>query len=70
MNLSPNESTADRLVRVVIGVVLAALAVTGKVAAPVAYVAWIVAALALVTGVAGFCPLYAVFRFSTRAKAR
>jgi hypothetical protein len=70
MNLSPNESTADRLVRVVIGVVLAALAVTGTVAAPVAYVAWIVAAIALVTGVVGFCPLYAVFRISTRAKAR
>jgi Inner membrane protein YgaP-like, transmembrane domain len=69
MNLPNNESAADRVIRVVVGVVLAALAITGTVAAPVAYVAWIVAAIALVTGVVGFCPLYAVLRIGTKAKA-
>ena len=69
MNLKPNESNADRIVRIVIGIVLAALAITGTVTAPMAYVAWIVAAIALVTGAVGFCPLYAVLRISTRARA-
>lgn len=69
MSFAPNESTADRIIRIVAGIVLAALAVTGTVTAPIAYVAWIVAAIALVTGVVGFCPLYAVLRIGTRAKA-
>jgi hypothetical protein len=69
MNLSANESTADRLIRIVIGVVLAALAVTGTVTEPVSYVALVVAAIAVVTGVVGFCPLYAVLRIGTKSKA-
>lgn len=68
MNLKLNESTLDRAVRVVLGVILVALAVAGGVAAPLLYVVWAVAAIALVTGVVGFCPLYALFRFSTRAR--
>lgn len=69
MRFSPNESTADRLIRVVVGIVLAALAVTGTVTGILAVVAGIVAAIALVTGVVGFCPLYAVLRISTRSTA-
>jgi len=69
MKLTSNESTADRLIRVVAGLVLAILAITGTIAVPLAYVAWIVAAIAVVTGVVGFCPLYAVLRIGTRAKA-
>ena len=68
MNLKLNESTLDRGIRVALGVILAVLALFGGVAAPLLYVAWAVAAIALVTGVVGFCPLYAVFRLSTRAR--
>jgi hypothetical protein len=68
MNLKLNESTLDRAIRVVLGVTLVALALFGGVAAPLLYVVWVVAAIALVTGVVGFCPLYAVLRFSTRAR--
>ena len=69
MNFSSNESTADRLIRVVAGIVLAALAVTGTITAPLVYVAWVVAAIAVVTGVVGFCPLYALLRIGTKSKA-
>ena len=68
MNLRLNESTLDRAIRVVLGAILVALALFGGVAAPLIYVVWAVAAIALVTGVIGFCPLYALFRFSTRAR--
>ena len=68
MNLKRNEGTIDRAARVLLGVLLVALAVFGGVAAPLLYVVWAVAAIALLTGVVGFCPLYAVFRFSTRAR--
>ena len=65
-----NESPADRIIRIVLGVILAALAITGVATGALAAVAWIVAAIALVTGVVGFCPLYAIFRVSTKATQR
>jgi uncharacterized membrane protein YbaN (DUF454 family) len=65
-----NESPADRIIRIVLGVILAALAITGVATGALAAVAWVVAAIAIVTGVVGFCPLYAIFRVSTKAAAR
>jgi len=65
-----NESPADRIVRIVLGIILAALAITGVATGALAAVAWIVAAIAHVTGVVGFCPLYAIFRISTKATQR
>jgi hypothetical protein len=68
--MKTNESTADRIVRIVLGVILAALAITGVATGALAIVAWVVAAIALVTGVVGFCPLYAIFRVSTKSATR
>lgn len=65
-----NESTADRIVRIVLGAVLAALAVIGVASGTLSVVAWVLAALLLVTGVIGFCPLYAILRFSTKPASR
>jgi hypothetical protein len=70
MKISPNESAADRAIRIAIGIVLAALAITGTVTGTPAVVAWIGAALMLFTGAVGFCALYAVLRISTRSTAR
>jgi hypothetical protein len=50
----------------VAGLGLAGLAIAGLVTAPIAYAAWLVAAILLVTGIVGFCPLYALFHVSTR----
>jgi hypothetical protein len=45
--------------------VLLAVALSGAVAAPLLTFAWLVAAIALVTGAIGFCPLYFVLGIST-----
>lgn len=66
MKLSLNESPLDRAIRIVLGIAIAAVAVAGVVTGPVLYGAWIVAAILLVTGIVGFCPLYAILRVSTR----
>ncbi len=66
MKLSTNESPIDRIIRVALGIGLAGLALAGAVTAPLLYVVWVVAAIALVTGIVGFCPLYALFRISTK----
>jgi Protein of unknown function (DUF2892) len=70
MKLEINEAPIDRAIRIVAGIALAAVALGGAVTAPLLYVVWVVAAIALVTGIVGFCPLYALLRVSTKSKAR
>ncbi len=70
MQLSKNEAGLDRVIRIVAAAVLAALALAGVVTGTLAIVAWVVAAILLVTGLVGFCPLYAIFRIRTNAGPR
>ncbi len=70
MKLSRNEGTPDRIIRVVLGVVLGAALVAGVVTGPLAYVGLVVAAVLLVTGLTGFCPLYAVLGLRTLPASR
>ncbi len=60
-----NESAADRIIRVVLGLLIAALIplkiVTGAAAIAVGAVAGIV----FLTGAVGFCALYALFGLAT-----
>ena len=57
-----NEGTADRAIRILVGLVLVSIAVTY----PSAVWAWI-GVIPLVTGVAGICPLYRLFGVSSCA---
>jgi hypothetical protein len=70
MKFEINEAPIDRVIRIVLGIALAAVALGGAVTAPLLYAAWVIAAIALVTGIVGFCPLYALLRVSTKSKAR
>ena len=58
-----NEGTIDRVIRVVVALVAGFLALSASGAG--ATILWIVAAILLVTGVVGFCPLYRVFGINT-----
>ncbi len=60
-----NEGTADRVIRVVVGIVLLALYFMGTVTGTLGWVALVVGIIALATGAVGFCPLYAVLGLST-----
>jgi fatty acid desaturase len=62
-----NESTLDRIVRLIASVALVALNVAGVLGGPLAIVAWVLAGILLVTGAIGFCPLYALLRIRTNA---
>ena len=66
MNVTTNESPIDRIIRIALGVGLAGLALVGATTAPMLYIVWVVAAVALITGIVGFCPLYALLRVSTK----
>lgn len=65
MKLQQNVGSIDRVVRIALGIGLVAVAFGGFVAGPFLAVVWVVAAIALVTGAIGFCPLYFVLGIST-----
>lgn len=64
-----NEAGWDRIARVVIGVVLLVLGWGGIVEGTLGTVFQWVGFVPLVTGIAGWCPLYAIFRFRTNEES-
>jgi len=63
--MKANESGLDRIIRVVAGIVLLALYFLGTVTGAVGIVFIVLGAILLLTGVVGFCPLYALLKFRT-----
>ena len=60
-----NMARWDRIARAVIAVVFFALYLTGTVSGALGIVLGVVGAIFLLTAVLGFCPLYALVKFST-----
>jgi len=63
--MKSNESGVDRLIRAVLGIVLLALSFGGVVTGGWGIVLLVMGGIALLTGITGFCPLYALFKFRT-----
>lgn len=63
-----NEGAVDRALRVIAGLGLG-IAVFTLLTGAWQIVAAVVAAILLLTGVVGFCPLYALLRINTRGRA-
>lgn len=61
-----NEANWERIIRVAVGLALLALGWTGAVDGTVGAIFKWLGFVPLFTGLAGYCPLYAIFRFSTR----
>ncbi len=64
--MKSNESGLDRVIRVVLGAVLVALNLGGIVTGSWGIVLLVIGGLAFVTGLIGFCPLYALLKIRTR----
>ncbi len=64
--MKQNENMTDRIIRVVAGVVLLALGLFSHSSMTLRVIFDILAAIALFTGLTGFCPLYTLFHFSTK----
>jgi len=59
-------SSADRTIRAVVAVALAALIYFNVLTGTAAIVLGIVAGIFVLTALIGFCPLYTIFKFSTK----
>ena len=64
--MKQNMSSADRTIRAVVAVVLAALIYFNVLTGTAAVILGVVAGVFLLTALFGFCPLYAIFKFSTK----
>jgi len=60
MKLSLNVGSFDQILRLVLGAVLVALAYFEILSGTAAIIAYVVAAIAIITGLVKFCPLYAI----------
>jgi len=63
-----NMGAPDRIIRLIIGVVLAILALAKIVTGAGAVVLGIIAIILILTGIIGFCPLYVLLKMSTTKK--
>lgn len=66
--MSKNLGTVDRMLRIVLAVAVAVLYATGTISGWVALILGVLALVFFLTGLVGFCPLYAPFNFSTVGK--
>ncbi|GAP09863.1 hypothetical protein BECAL_01016 [Bellilinea caldifistulae] len=62
-----NESTVDRIIRVVAGVLLLALGWGGVVTGTLGTIFKFLGFLPLLTGLIGWCPAYSLFKFRTNS---
>jgi hypothetical protein len=63
--MKPNMSSADRVIRVMIAILLIVLGLTSVLTGTLAVVGYVLAAVFLLTAVVSFCPLYALLHIST-----
>lgn len=65
-----NVGGVDRTIRIVIGVALLALGFLHVVTGTFAIVAYVVGAIALITGLVRFCPAWSLFGINTGSAGR
>jgi hypothetical protein len=63
--MKKNMGSADRIIRVIVAVVMAALYFTGTVTGTLGIVLLVLAVVFVLTSIMGFCPLYAIVGLST-----
>jgi hypothetical protein len=62
-------SSADRIIRLILVILVAVLYYTGTISGTLAIVLGVLAAIFLLTSLVGFCPLYTLFGISTKKKS-
>jgi hypothetical protein len=64
-----NESGLDRIIRIVLGLVLLYLGFSGIVGGGLGVLLIVLGLIPLLTGLIGWCPLYALFKIRTKQEA-
>ena len=67
--MKQNMGSFDRIIRVIIAIVIAALYFANVISGTVAIVLLVLAGIFILTSLVSFCPLYLPFGISTKKKA-
>jgi hypothetical protein len=67
--MTNNMAKVDRVIRFLFAAVVAVLYFTGTISGTLAVVLGILAVVFLLTSLVGFCPLYSIFKFSTKKES-
>lgn len=68
--MKSNVSSADRIVRIIVAVIVAALYFANLISGTTAIILIAIGAVLLLTSMINFCPLYYVLGLSTRKKEK
>ena len=63
--MKTNMGSADRIIRTVIALIIAALYLTNVISGTIAIVLAVLGAVFILTSLVSFCPLYAIFGIKT-----
>jgi uncharacterized MAPEG superfamily protein len=66
MKFTTNMGQTDRIIRIALAVVFAALNLFGIVGGVLGVILWVLAIVFVLTSVISFCPLYLPFKISTK----
>jgi hypothetical protein len=64
--MNKNMGTIDRSIRVILAIVVIILYLVGTITGVAAIILGIIAAIFIITSIAGYCPLYVPLKVSTR----
>jgi hypothetical protein len=65
-----NVGMADRIIRIIVGIVLIAVFAMNLVGSPWSYLVLLIGLIALLTGIFGTCALYSLFGITTASKKK
>ncbi|MBP7408761.1 MAG: DUF2892 domain-containing protein [Flavobacteriales bacterium] len=68
--MKPNMGSTDRVIRSIVAALVVVLFFTNVISGALGIVLMLLAAVFAITSFMSFCPLYTVFRFSTRDTAK
>jgi hypothetical protein len=66
--MKKNMGNTDRLIRILVSAALVGLNLGGMLTGTLALVAWVIAAVFVLTALVGFCPLYTLFGINSCPK--
>ncbi|MDI9862826.1 DUF2892 domain-containing protein [Flectobacillus sp. DC10W] len=66
--MKKNMGNTDKLIRIIIAIIFAALYFTGTLTGTIGIIAMVIAGVFVLTSLVSFCPLYTLFGISTCKK--
>ncbi|WP_276363236.1 DUF2892 domain-containing protein [Daejeonella sp. H1SJ63] len=68
--MKANVGSTDKIIRIIAAIIIAVLYYTGQISGTIGIVLLVLGAVLVLTSLVNFCPLYMLFRISTKAEQK